>query len=106
MMYSIPKRCQYRRLNVSVFRHISIAPQIFKFVEMASFGVKNVHDSVKIIHQHPFGIIGAFLVERGGLYFVLYFFINAIRDGLYVCIRISLADDKKIGGCITQFAEV
>ena len=94
------------KLNFAELSYFGIAPKLFKFIEIAGFGVKNVYHGVEVVHQYPFGIARPFGMRRSGLKLLPYFFVDAVRDGLDVSIGIALTNDEKICGCIAEFPQV
>lgn len=79
---------------------------MFEFVKIAGFGVKNVYHGGEIIHQYPFGDTATFGMRRSGLEFVLYLFIDTVRNRFDVGIGIAFADDEKVCRSITELPQV
>lgn len=94
------------KLHLAELSYFGIAPKLFKFIEIAGFGVKNVYHGIEVVHQYPFGIARPFGMRRSGLKLLLYFFVDTIRDGFDVGIGIALTNDEKICGCIAEFPQV
>jgi hypothetical protein len=93
-------------LHFAEFCCCCIAPQIFNIVEFPCFRIKDMYNSIEIIHQNPFGIGRAFCVGWRNLKFILHFFINAIADCLDMRIGIAFANNKKVSWSIAQIAKV
>ena len=96
-------------VNLSHFAEFSgfcVAPEIFQFVKLARFRVKNVDDDIEIIHQDPLGVARSFGMGGHGAHLFFHFFVNAVGDGFDVCVGIAFTNDKKVSGGIAEFAKI
>jgi hypothetical protein len=93
-------------LQVSVFSELSIAPQMFQFVEFPGFPVKDMNDGVKVVHTNPPGVLLTFNMERCLTCFFLQSFVDTIRDCLDLGVGVAFANYEKVGRCVIQFSQI
>jgi len=65
-----------------------------------------MHYRIKVVHEYPFGIGGAFHMRRHSFQTFLYLFVDAVRNCFDVCVGISLTDNKEVCRCVAEIPEI
>jgi hypothetical protein len=89
-----------------VGRYVGVAPKIFKFVEGAGFGVKDVDYHVEIVEADPVGVPAT--SSRFGHIsdFLLQPFLDVVGDGRYLGGRVTFADEEEVCRAVVQLTQI
>ena len=93
-------------LQTLVFGELGVVPEVFEFVKIARFLVKNVNYRIEVIETDPQCIALPLGVGGCGGGFAFQALVNVISDGFDLRIAVALANDEVIGGRIFQRAHI
>ena len=78
------------------FQSRRIAPEVFERIKRTLFPMKNMHDDIRIIRDHPLALGKAIDAPRANSMVPAQSIFEFVDDGLEVRLRVSGAEQKEV----------